>query len=280
MTRIIRRYFSETAGLLTLGAITVAIVAMRGGGGLAWIAAPLPWVAFMAYYGYIVARPPLPGNKLSWWLVGMSSLGAAAAFAGPRALAIALAGGAVVAFYLTWYSTQHRPAAVLAVGSPLPEFTLTAVDGSPTSSAALMTEPHVILFFRGNWCPFCMAQVKQIAAEYRELDARGVKVALISPQRAADTEQLAGRFDVPMSFYADVNGEAAKALDLVQVGGTPLIFAAQTNGDTVVPTVVITRADGTVAWIHHADNHRVRPEPSVFLEVIDREGIGVSRRRA
>lgn len=281
MARMIRRYFSETAGLLTLAAIAAAVFALRGGGGVAWLAAPVPWVAFMAYYGFIVARPPLPGNRLSWWLVGVGAAGtAASALAGPAAVAIALAGVGVIAVYLTWYSRQHAPAAVLEVGSPLPPFALTAVDGTATTSAALMTEPHVILFFRGNWCPFCMAQVKQIAAEYRQLDERGVRVALISPQRAADTEELAQRFDVPMSFYADVDGQAARALDLVQAGGTPLIFAAGTNGDTVVPTVVITRADGTVAWIHHADNHRLRPEPSVFLDVIDREGIGVARREA
>jgi hypothetical protein len=78
-----------------------------------------------------------------------------------------------------------------------------------------------------------------------------------------------------MTFYADVDGAAAQVLDIVQAGGTPLLYGAGTNGDTVVPTVIITDGTGTVVWLHHADNHRIRPEPSVFLEVIDREGIAV-----
>ena len=98
-------------------------------------------------------------------------------------------------------------------------------------------------------------------------------MALISPQRADETAELATRFDIPMEFYVDTDGAAARVLDMVQAGGVPAIYGAGTNGDTVVPTVVITGRDGKVLWVTHADNHRIRPEPSTFLEVLDRAGI-------
>jgi len=53
----------------------------------------------------------------------------------------------------------------------------------------------------------------------------------------------------------------------------PAIYSAGTNGDTTVPTVVITDARGTVLWVDSSDNHRIRPEPTAFLEVLDRAGI-------
>ena len=61
-----------------------------------------------------------------------------------------------------------------------------------------------------------MVQVRQLAEQYRELERRGVGVALISPQRPGETAALATRFDIPMDFYVDRNGAAAaRVLDLV-----------------------------------------------------------------
>ncbi len=159
------------------------------------------------------------------------------------------------------------------MGTKVPRFPLVGLDGSEVSSDVFATGSRVIMFYRGNWCPFCMVQVRQLAEQYRQLERRGVGVALISPQRPDETVELASRFDIPMEFYVDRDGAAARVLDLVQSGGVPAIYGAGTNGDTVVPTVVITGRDGNVLWVAHADNHRIRPEPATFLDVLDRAGI-------
>jgi len=98
-------------------------------------------------------------------------------------------------------------------------------------------------------------------------------VAIISPQKPEDTVELSKRFDIPVNFYIDADGAAAAALDLVQSGGTPVLFGAGTDGDTVVPTVIITDRTGMVLWAEQTDNHRVRPEPTTFLDVLDQHGI-------
>ncbi|WP_233149982.1 peroxiredoxin-like family protein [Kineosporia sp. A_224] len=220
-----------------------------------------------------VARRVAPADW-AWRVAASLAVVATLATGGPGAVTSAVAGSAALVGYQTWYTDQHRPSGGLAVGELLPAFALQTADGSPTTSEALRASPHVILFYRGSWCPFCVAQVRELAAQYRELDRRGVHVALISPQPADDTRALAERFDVPMDFYVDHQGSAARALDIVQQGGVPLSFTAGTDGDTVVPTAIVTDAVGRVVWFQHADDHRVRPEPATFLEVIDRAGIG------
>ena len=37
----------------------------------------------------------------------------------------------------------------------------------------------------------------------------------------------------------------------------------------MLPTVLITDARGEIRYVDLADNYRVRPEPSVFLRVLD-----------
>jgi len=38
-------------------------------------------------------------------------------------------------------------------------------------------------------------------------------------------------------------------------------------------TVIINDRTGTVLWAEQTDNHRVRPEPTTFLDVLDQHGI-------
>lgn len=278
MKRLFTRAFVELAGAVGLVAIVTAVAQAVRTDHWLWLAAAAPWVGLISYLAYSKLGNPVRTGRHQW---GLHALGVAgiitAAFASPVALAVATLGAAATGYYTHGYSRQHRPTVVIAVGAPLPDFPLTTLTGEQVRSEILTHEPHVIMFYRGNWCPFCMAQVGQLVEQYHELERRGMKVAMISPQRSEDTEELSQRFNMPMEFYADVDGAAAQALDIVQAGGTPVLYGAGTNGDTVVPTVIITDGAGTVVWLHHADNHRIRPEPSLFLEVIDREGIAVPR---
>lgn len=282
MLRLVRRGYAEAVGVLTLAVAVTAVLRIVSVGTWGWVGAAFAWFSIGGYLGYILIGRPSDRTRHLWPVTVGSALGVVVAIAAvvssPRAehvlsVLVALAGIAATLGYQYFYSRQHRSAAVPEVGEPLPEFPLTTLDGERVSSRVLLGRPRVILFYRGTWCPFCMTQVRELAARYRELERRGVGVALVSPQRSDESAELATRFDVPMDFFIDAGGEAAQALDLVQAGGVPMIFGAGTDGDTVVPTVLITDARGVVLWRAIADNHRVRPDPEVFLQVLDDAGI-------
>jgi hypothetical protein len=42
------------------------------------------------------------------------------------------------------------------------------------------------------------------------------------------------------------------------------------ESDTVMPTAVLTDASGTVIFADLTDNYRVRPEPQIFLDILDK----------
>ncbi|MBO9555135.1 redoxin domain-containing protein [Cellulomonas sp.] len=279
MSRTVRRGYVDAVAALTV-VVLVAALWHAVAGDPAWLSVAGAWLVTAAAIAGAKLHVPRHPRTVDTVTLGLSGTAAVASVLLTRSAvagALSLAATAALLGYQRWYTRQHRPAPTLAVGDPLPDFPLQHADGTPATSADLVGEPRVILFYRGSWCPFCVAQVRSLAEQYRELDRRGVKVALVSPQPAHDTAELATRFDVPMTFYVDPHGAAARTLDLVQPGGVPLALGAGTDGDTVVPTVVITDASGRVVWLQHSDDHRVRPVPSTFLEVIDSAGIGVAR---
>ncbi len=113
------------------------------------------------------------------------------------------------------------------------------------------------------------AQIKELAGRYREIEALGVRTALISPQPHENTAALARTHNVNFEFYTDTDNVAARALGIDHHGGLPLGMQAMGyDSDTVLPTVIITDVRGWVIWAHETDNYRVRPEPDVYLEVL------------
>jgi peroxiredoxin len=184
-------------------------------------------------------------------------------------LAVAPLGGWLV--YDFWYSSfgaRSNPA--LDVGEPLPTFDLEDENGEAVSSESFRGAPALFLFFRGNWCPLCMAQIKELARDYRALDERGVQVVLISPQPHGHTRRLATKHAVPFRFLVDPQNTAARQLGLDVKFGIPMgMQALGYASETVMPTVLIADRDGTILFADLTDNYRVRPEPATFLRVLD-----------
>ena len=115
-----------------------------------------------------------------------------------------------------------------------------------------------------------MAQVREIADQYRALEQRGVEVFLISPQPEANTVALAKRFQVPIRFCVDPDRQLARQLGIEHLGGTPFLMGALGyDADSVLPTVVITDPNRTIIFADLTDNYRVRPEPSTFFAALD-----------
>ncbi len=180
--------------------------------------------------------------------------------------------------YDYWYSSfGHRASESLKLGQILPEFDLKNVDGESISAAPLLEKPTIWIFYRGNWCPLCMAQIKELAAQYQQLQALGVRVALVSPQPHKFTVGLASKFDVAFDFLTDEGNLAARALGIAHDGGLPMgLQALGYDSETVMPTVIITDTGGRILWAHQTDNYRVRPEPDVYLQVLRESGaVGV-----
>jgi peroxiredoxin len=188
------------------------------------------------------------------------------------ALLLSLIGLCSLIAYTYWYSTLPRdPNEKLRVGQPLPNFELQTEDGRTVHSKTFLGKPLLLLFYRGNWCPLCVAQVQEVAAQCRELDARGVQVVLVSPQPHGHTRRLAAKFDVPLHFLVDSEHRASKRLGIFAQDGLPAgLQVLGYSSHTVWPTVVITDELGRILFADLTDNYRVRPEPRAFLEVLNR----------
>lgn len=96
-----------------------------------------------------------------------------------------------------------------------PDFTLTGSEGNIYSLTQLLNkqDPTFIFFFRGSWCPFCVAQLQH----YRDklLAGKQATVIAISPQTPAINNQLKHDHHINFTLLSDKGNLVAKKFGLV-----------------------------------------------------------------
>ena len=241
---------------------------------LALIALVTPALFFVWVFTFNVART----SRAMKAVIGISSIAFVTAVLTANTTSETLAWLAVslfgAALYEWWYSSfGERDTSFLAIGSTLPAMDFETADGSMVKTQDI-NKPMLMMFFRGNWCPLCMAQIKEIAAQYQQLADKGVEVILISPQSHNNTESLAQRFEVPMTFWIDKKNRMADLLGIKAENGLPTgLEVLGYDSDTVMPTVIITDANKSIIYTDLTNDYRIRPEPDAFLEVLQNAGI-------
>jgi peroxiredoxin len=281
LRRTVKRWsIVPVVGFDLLSAVAATVLAVAADGGLdtlAWIGAALATAALpiqiVSFYGLRRART-------SRNLTVMTVIAAlATAFAISTSLltgtgwpaVIAIIGMVTTQFYARWYSRLDRERqASLEVGARLPRFEVFDIDGTAVSSESFLGKPAAFVFIRGNWCPLCVAQVRELAGQYQSLAARGIEVALISPQPLDETRALAERFGVAFRYLQDPAATAASSLGLRHERGVPPgVTKLGYEPDTVFPTVIVIDESGTAVFSDQTDDYRVRPEPALFIAALD-----------
>jgi len=266
--------FSTLPALLAAGAIRRGIGAGRGDRA-GWFLVAAIHALPGAYFADGFLRPRA---RIGPDLVGLQAAIAAGLVIGlrfarrhPLAWGLAAAESLGWLAYTRWYSRFGRtPSGALTVGAMLPgDLRFVEHGRGHLTSADLRGKPTVLLFYRGNWCPLCMAQVGEIAARWREVEAMGAQVVLVSPQDEAHTRSLASRHGVGFRFLRDDGLAAAGRLGIVDADGTPAGMIGY-DGDTVLPTLVVTDAEGRIVFADQTDNYRVRPTPDTVLAALEK----------
>ena len=273
----LKRYFPIPYLIIAMAAIghIVAHLIRSPEAGLAWVGALVAIVPLVSFMSSLMLFQRARTYRNQYLLLVLALVGTVISFIGFESPAswYALCLGLIATLaYVFWYSVLRRPVPpAIAVGATLPDLELVDGEGKPVTPTE--GKHGLYMFIRGNWCPLCMAQVKEIASQYRDLAARGVEIFLISRQSAARTRALAKRFDVPIRFCVDEDGQLARRLGIEHVGGLPFLMEPLGyDGDSILPTVLMTDPSRRIIFADLTDNYRVRPEPGAFLAALDRQG--------
>ena len=175
---------------------------------------------------------------------------------------LALAGAGY--FYYRRHGARPVPEQ-LRRGQPLPEFSALTEAGDPLETRDLRGTPVVMIFVRGNWCPFCSRQVKNLTAYYKAIVDLGARLIFVTPKPQETTRRVAEFFDVELEFWLDESLAATRKLGLLLESAVPKDYYKEYGSDTIWPTSLVIDASGVIRYVELSKHIIDRPNPKTLL---------------
>lgn len=169
-------------------------------------------------------------------------------------------------FAYSRFRKAGRPVpAILRRGQPLPDFHAVDESGDPVRSSELHGTATVLLFVRGNWCPFCSSQVENLTVHYKDIIDLGARLVLVTPKPLETTRRVAEFFEVEFEFWLDDDLSVTKQLGLLQTSGVPKEHRKEYGNDTIWPTALVVDPSGIIRYTELSKFIADRPNPKTLL---------------
>jgi peroxiredoxin len=160
----------------------------------------------------------------------------------------------------------------LETGARVPPLVLKTSEGKSFDlNAALARKPTILIFYRGGWCPFCMRQLSGIQGVLDLLDEAGWQVLAISPDKPEQLARTAESDQLTFPLLSDSDAAAIKAFGLAFQASASQFktledYSGATHHAIPIPAVYLVGTDGTVKFVHHDPDYKVRMNPSEVLD--------------
>lgn len=168
---------------------------------------------------------------------------------------------------------------IIRVGEKLPAFQLKNATGKEVESTSLLSKgPLVIVFYRGEWCPYCNFAIAGYQKLLPEFKARGVTVVGITPELPNGLLTMAEKHNLEFEILTDYRNEYARKLNIIYKQPDSMRTAFEqmkipvwdkNDDDSLelpIPTTLLVDQKGVVQNLQADPDFLKRVEPSTVLE--------------
>lgn len=113
-------------------------------------------------------------------------------------------------------TTSGIAALALKENEQVPDFTLPDAVGQPVTLSQLLTRGHVIIiFYRGQWCPYCNLELRAYQKALTQVQELGATLVAISPQTPDQSLSTTEKQGLAFAVLSDVGNQVARQFGLV-----------------------------------------------------------------
>jgi peroxiredoxin len=176
---------------------------------------------------------------------------------------------------------QGFAAHALKVGAKSPSFELPDHNGKLVSSANLLGQGRLVLIFiRGRWCPFCVAQMEAMSSIASEIAAAGAALVAVSPQTEKQAFFMHDQHKLAFPLLVDAHNALARQFGLVYhvpeeqqaLYSRTFVNLPFANGDSSwelpIPATYVIDCDGRILFASANEDYADRPEPIEIVEAV------------
>jgi peroxiredoxin len=179
------------------------------------------------------------------------------------------------------FSLQVLAQAGLKNGAVAPEFIAKDNSGKTLDLKALLKSHKVVLFFyRGQWCPYCNKQIKQLQDSLQLLTGKGAYVIGVTPETDNNINKTIDKTHASFSIIQDKGYKIMKAYDVnYTVNDETLsqlkkygVDLEKNNGNSdhvlPVPATYVINSSGKISFVQFDKNYTKRASVSSILNAL------------
>jgi peroxiredoxin len=182
---------------------------------------------------------------------------------------------------VTLVHAQDKKPEGLFINSKAPEFTAKDQAGKTVNLKELRKKGTVVLiFYRGNWCPYCNKELKKLEDSLQLIKDKGAELIAISPETQEGITKTVEKTKAAYSIISDSDAKIMKAYDVAyRIDDKALaryksfdIDLSVANGQNPkntslpVPAVYIISKEGTIKYRYFNEDYKKRPSVKEILD--------------
>lgn len=168
----------------------------------------------------------------------------------------------------------------LAVGDIVQDFTLTDVNERAFNLYRTLAHKKVVLvFIRGQWCPFCNKYLKALESQFSAFEEKGAQVVILSPESSPFIKKTLQKTKVSYAVLHDKDLKVAQQFNLIfnptklelimynTLLGAQMGTAHENKRKQLpVPATYIINQDKRVIWRHFEHDYKKRSNPTEIIK--------------
>ncbi|MGE0246552.1 MAG: peroxiredoxin-like family protein [Pyrinomonadaceae bacterium] len=179
----------------------------------------------------------------------------------------------------TIVTDQDAVNSALNVGAKMPSFSLKDGSGKMVSSKDLLKQGNlVIVFYRGDWCPFCNLYLRSLQKRLTDISDAGGKLVAISVENPDASMAVAKKNEVLFTVLSDPKLETARKFKIVYQlpDKTDTLYKSRgldvakhnemERPELPIAATYIVNKKGKIVYAFLDTDYKKRAEPDVIIE--------------
>lgn len=167
----------------------------------------------------------------------------------------------------------------LKVGEKAPAINGLDQFGKTINSTQILNDKNIlVVFYRGNWCPYCRKHLTSLQENLENLKDKGVFVIVVTPEKVKKTKETTNKLNATFSIVHDANNKIMNdykvAFDANDKNITSYFgftqrkireYNDENNNTLPVPATYLINKDGKIKYVHYDTDYHKRSD---FKEII------------
>jgi len=167
----------------------------------------------------------------------------------------------------------------LQIGQNAPSFEALDQNGSLFSSSDILKEKQlIVVFYRGQWCPYCNRHLSELQDHLLDFKKAGAQIVAISPERNENISKTVAKTKAEFPVLWDKDNSIMEAFGVDFILAKNLqkkykeygVDLVRDNGNTSqtlpVPATFVIGKNGKIKYLQYDTNYKNRSSAKDILE--------------